>query len=784
MLTYSVKKLEFDEIKKMLSEYCQSDYGRYELELMRFMRNKEDADNALFCVDEAYKLLSLQKIIFDTWFNVFEEIKRSKLKNTVLSALDLYKAARTLKTASKAKDFFLKQNTPNINKIAQDIRPFEDITSDILSNISKEGLIFDKASKELYDVRQLIRSLKTELEDKLEAFIRRKENQHFIQEFIVTQRENRYVIPVKKDHKGKIKGIVLDTSNSGETLFIEPERIVEKNNRLIELVKQEKQEEYKILKRLSSYLTKHQSEIKESLRAFGRLDLIVAKASFAGATKSSRPVINDEGYWDIKKAYHPILGRSAVPIDISIGKDFYQLIITGPNTGGKTVSLKTLGLLTLMALSGMYIPADDNSIISIVDTIFLDIGDEQSIQQNLSTFSGHIKRILKILKTAGDKSLVLIDELGAGTDPADGAALGVSVLERLLEKKTRVVVTTHFEQIKNYAYFNSFVETASMEFDVQTLTPKYRLLMGISGKSDALLIAGKLGLDKGITDRAKSLQSRGMFTNEELFAELNKEKMKYIELTSQASAKLKDADKKLKDAAKKEEELRNLERELKSKEIFKAIDEVNEARKELLNIRKRLKDKKLDEEELKKETAGLENAARKLYKKSEEKEKKVRPKADINNLKPGDRVILVNLNKQGIIHETHSDKNMVTVSVGSIKIKTDISEIEVPTSADNYYENKKEPSFMVTHNIKKPSLECHVRGMRADEAMRNVEEYIEGLIVYNIGKGRIVHGKGEGILREIIHEYLKDHSSVDSFKLAHSNEGGWGVTEVFLKHLN
>ncbi len=778
MLLYSVKKLEFNEIKNTLSCYCSTEYGRYEVTLMKFFREKHDVEILLDAVTEAYDLLTNEQINFAVTFILWEELKNARIKKKILSGLELYKIAVTLKSTSKIKDYFSGKNTHEINKLCANITEFTDITSDILNSIGKEGNIFDKASPVLAETRAEIRKLKNEIESTLSEFVRKKENQHIIQEFLVTQRENRYVIPIKKDHKGRVKGIVLDTSNSGETLFIEPQFVVNKNNELIEYIKKEKVEENKILRRLSSYINKHWKQIKETLRAFGKVDLCVAKARYAHDKNLTRPKINDRGYWNLKKARHPLLSNNVVPINMHLGKDFIQLIITGPNTGGKTVSLKTIGLLTLMSCAGLYIPADEDSEISVVDTIFLDIGDEQSIHQNLSTFSGHINRIKKILKTTTEKSLVLIDELGAGTDPLDGAALGVSILEQLLSTQSRVIVTTHFEQIKNFSFFNENVETASVAFDVETLTPKYELLMGIAGKSDALLIAGKLGLDEKIIERAKNYQSSNNFSNQELIEELNREKQKYLTLIHDAEKMHNQAETRIKTLDEKEKELKLLENEIKKGEVYKSLEAVKQTRDELNKIRLNLEKREKDKKELEKDISKVEELGRKLFE-EKQTEEEIDTEIDLSSLKSGVRVLLSNLKKQGVVTDYNEKKGVVTVIVGNIKIKTPVSDIEkiLTEQADT-----KNAEIKVQYNteVGKPELECHIRGMRGFDAMKKAESYIESLVIHNHEKGRIVHGKGEGILRQMIHDLLKEHPSVKRFELAHPSQGGWGVTEFWL----
>lgn len=785
MLLYSVKKLEFDVIKKSLEKLCTTDYGKYEITLMKFSREKDDVIKNLDCIDEALNILNEKQINFGENYQVWEELKSAKLKNKVLQGIELYKIAKTLQSANKLRSFLRKFNAANLNNIAENINIFDNITDNILTSINRDGEIFDKASKELFEIRAEIRKLKSELETQLENFIRKPDYSHIIQDFIVTQRENRYVIPIKKDHKGKIKGIVLDTSNSGETLFIEPQNIIDKNNKLIEFIKKEKQEIHKILRKLSSHITKNWADIKTTLRVYGKIDLIFSKAHYALENKCSRPKINDKGYWNLKKARHPLLGENAVPIDMSIGDSFIQLIITGPNTGGKTVSVKTIGLLTLMTSAGMFIPANEGSEISVVDTIFIDIGDEQSINQNLSTFSGHIKRILKIIKNSTKKSLILIDELGAGTDPSDGATLGVAILEKLLEIECRVVVTTHFEQIKNFSLFNNMVETASVEFDVKTLTPKYKLLMGIAGRSDALLIAKQLGVPEKIVTRAKEIQNRKSYSYEKILAELNREKSKYISLTNEAEDINLKAKKKMEKILEKEKELKALEKQIKKGEIYESLETVSKAREELAQIKDRIENYKNEtgtiENELKNDISKVEKIGRELF---DESEKAVIKKSqvDVQELKIGSKVFLSNLQKQGVISNINRKKDEITVRIGSIKIKTNISDIsEVINEVENI-DKQKSSIFNFKHTIPKPEHECHLRGMRTQDALKKAEEYIEAVIIHDIEKGRIVHGKGEGILRKFIHELLEQHPSIEKFELAHPNEGGWGVTEFWIKN--
>ena len=641
--------------------------------------------------------------------------------------------------------------------------------------------ISDGASRELGEIRRKMRIAASKAREVLEKIIRSSTYQKYLQEAIITQRDGRYVVPVKQEFRSQVAGLVHDTSSSGSTVFIEPMGVVNANNDIRVLKGDEEKEIERILFELSGLCAGCASDIIDSYKTLVELNLIFAKAHLAYKMKAVRPVMNDSGVIELRGARHPLIPKDrVVPTDIRLGEDFDTLVITGPNTGGKTVCLKTLGLLTLMAMCGMMVPASDNSRLSVFRRVLVDIGDEQSIEQSLSTFSAHITNIIGIIKLTNRSTLAVIDELGAGTDPVEGAALAVAILEKLRERGAKIAATTHYSELKEYALKTKGVENGCCEFDVTTLRPTYKLLIGVPGKSNAFAISKRLGMEDDVIDRARELTSSEsrQFENVVESLEISRRELsdqleKARQATAEAQKKQAEAEKALERAktdAKREMDMaKHKAQELAAKtraQAYAIIDELEQAKK----------DKKYEAEQKQKFKTGmkaLEETADPV-KESEQSDYKL-PR----ELKVGDNVLIFDIDKKAVVLEK-PEKGTVLVQAGIIKTRVKLNNLRL--LADDKITAPKRRERTVTRDISSVvNNEIDVRGQTADEAVLNVDQAIDSCVLTNVGTLRIIHGKGTGVLRSEIQKYLRHHKAVKNFRLGTFGEGESGVTIVELK---
>ena len=641
--------------------------------------------------------------------------------------------------------------------------------------------ISDGASRELADIRRKMRIASSKAREALEKIIRSTTYQKYLREAIITQRDGRYVVPVKQEYRNMVAGLVHDTSSSGSTVFIEPMGVVNANNDIRVLQGEEEKESERILYELSGMCAGCASEIIDSYKTLVELNLIFAKAHLAYKMKAVRPRMNDNGVIELKNARHPLIPKDrVVPVDVALGDSYDTLVITGPNTGGKTVCLKTIGLLTLMASCGLMIPAADNSKLSVFRRILVDIGDEQSIEQSLSTFSAHITNIIGILKLTNRSTLALIDELGAGTDPIEGAALAVAILEKLRERGAKIAATTHYAELKEFALKTEGVENGCCEFDVKTLRPTYKLLIGIPGKSNAFAISKRLGMEDEVIDRAKLLTSSEsrqfedvVESLEESRQELARELEKARQATAQAQAKQEEAEKALErakaDAKREVDYARQKAQELAAKtraQAYALIDELEKAQKE-----KRYEAE--DKAKFKSGLKALEETADPV-KESEKSDYKL-PR----ELKVGDNVLIFDIDKKAVVLEK-PEKGTVLVQAGIIKTRVKLSNLRLLEPQNVSVQKRRERT--VTKNVQSGSrTEIDVRGQTADEAVLNVDQAIDSCVLSNVHMLTIIHGKGTGVLRSEIQKFLRHHKAVKSFRLGTFGEGESGVTIVELK---
>lgn len=659
----------------------------------------------------------------------------------------------------------------------------------IFSSILSEDEIADRASDELYEIRRKMRAKSNSVREKLDSIIHSTHYQKFLQEPIVTQRSGRYVVPVKAEHRSDVPGLVHDMSSSGATVFIEPVSVVDANNEIKILESREREEIRRILFELSAEAGNFSESIKCSYESAVMLDLIFAKARLAYKMKASRPLLNKNGYIDLKKARHPLLDpKKAVPVDISLGGEYDTLVITGPNTGGKTVSIKTIGLLTLMAMCGLLIPAADRSEISVFEKILVDVGDEQSIQQNLSTFSSHMVNIIEIMKETNENSLVLIDELGAGTDPVEGAALAVAIIEKLRSKGAKIAATTHYAELKAYALETPGVTNGSCEFDVETLRPTYRLLIGVPGRSNAFAISEHLGMDKSVIDEAKRLVGSENKSFESVLEKLEETRRELENEKEKAQRAVETADK----MKRKAQSEKDRAAQLVNNELEKAK---REAEKIISSAKRQSADFLLRLDQLKKE-ADASNAAqtarktrREIKNRLGEMEETVNPHrlADAwdedyklpRPVVPGDAVIIRSIGEGEVLEV---GKSNVLVQSGMLKTRVKMSDLMLTKKKEPPKQSKPAVLYRTTSKTDSDiSSEIDLRGKTVDEALHELTLFIDKCVLLNMHEIRIIHGKGTGALRAAVQQELRHHKNIADFRLGVYGEGESGVTIAHLK---
>ena len=782
------KTLEFDkvlvELKKLASASITSEY----IDQVEISTHYEVVKNRLNETNEALKLIiakgepqlfgivDIRSIIKRT------EIGGSLTAASLLQVSDFLRVSRGLKTYLK-KDSYNKDEEVEleyIDKLIEDLYTDKRLEDEINSKIISEEEIADDASRELLRIRRGIVAKKDSIKNRLNGIL--SSHADFLQDAIVTLRDGRYVVPVKIENKSRVKGLVHDISGSGQTAYIEPMAVVEANNDLKELYIKENLEIEKILRELSELVGETSEEIKSNQEKLIELDFIFAKARLALNYHANMPKLNREGRINLIKAYHPFLDRKiAVPIDINLGIDFTSLIVTGPNTGGKTVSIKTVGLLTLMTQFGLLIPADEASEIAVFEKVFADIGDEQSIEQSLSTFSSHMVNIVYILKNVTANSLVLFDELGAGTDPTEGAALARSIMDFMLERKIRCISTSHYNQLKVYALTTDGVANASMEFDVDSLSPTYRLLIGVPGKSNAFEISRRLGLPDEIIGEAKKLLSSENIEFEDVLQSIDEDRTKireYREELEREKIDLEKENKRLQSKIKKiedqKEKILEKSREeakrllLNTKENVDIIlSEINEARDNISSENS----KKIQE---------AQDLLRESIKNARDKSELEIAKAanPIREIKVGDKV-RTSLGNIATVLELPDKKGNVLVQSGIMKMnmpKDSLTRIDI--QEDTTKHNTRSILQNKATNVKS---EIDIRGKNFEDAKDIVDKYLDDAYLSGLKSVRIIHGKGTGVLRKKLREHFRSVKTIKSYKDAEYNEGGDGVTVVILK---
>ena len=648
----------------------------------------------------------------------------------------------------------------------------------------------DNASPKLKDIRRSIHQQNQAIKNKLSRIITSSSNKTYLQDAIVTMRDGRYVIPVKQEYRSFFPGMVHDQSKGGATLFIEPQGVVDLNNKLRELEVEEQLEIARILAELSSRVAEHYREIRSNLELLTKLDFIMAKGKLSCKMHASEPKIDTNGVLRLISARHPLIEyKKAVPVDIRIGGDYRTLIITGPNTGGKTVSLKTAGLLVMMAQSGLHIPASHASTLPIFGEVFADIGDEQSIEQSLSTFSSHMKNIVSIIDKASYDSLVLVDELGAGTDPTEGAALAIAILERFYDSGALTMATTHYNELKKYALATSGVENAAMEFDVETLTPTYRLLIGVPGKSNAFEISKKLGLSESVIERASEHIKHGDMEFENVISSIEDDKRK-------AAADRLDAESMRTEIEERLKKLEEKEKAISEKRADIIAEAKREARELLRETKSAVKDVQKDLRRLQKSgahtnlnTGALEKSRRKINEAEDLVSEKVVKQVNsepvsADTLKIGDRVKLLTIGQNGTILSLPDEKGNLMINIGALKVKARLQDLMLINEGKDRKPQAKSSSkygSLLRSKSSSVSASINVMGKNLEDALADVEKYLDDVYMVGLDMVSIIHGRGGGILKDGIRQMLKRKKYVDSYGAASYNDGGEGVTIVRMK---
>ena len=788
----TIKALEYKKIISSLMEKCQSSLGKQRVEEVKPLTDMEEIKKLQAETDEALTLL-LKRGAPPLYgiSGIKADVRRAEMGGTLnpgslLRIGDSLRVSRDLKSYLKEVQEDKDKSYPLIEEFIEGLSVFKNIENEISNAIISDQEISDNASTNLRSIRRQIVSKNESVRDKLNSIVNSQTNKKYLQDNIVTMREGRYVVPVKAENKNNIKGLVHDMSGSGATLFIEPIAVVELNNELRELELKEKEEIEKILRALSSMVAGEAEPIANNQYLLQELDFIFAKGKLALEMNATKPILNNKGYINIKRGRHPLLNvKDIVPIDIYLGKDFDSLIITGPNTGGKTVSLKTVGLLVLMAQSGLHIPADFNSEIGVFDKVFADIGDEQSIEQSLSTFSSHMVNIVDILANVERNSLVLFDELGAGTDPTEGAALAMSILDYLLGMGAKTIATTHYSQLKLYALTTEGVVNGSVEFDVKTLSPTYKLLIGVPGKSNAFEISQRLGLEMHIIDYAKGLISEENIKFEDVLESMEKDRIMLSENKEEAEKYRLQVETLKRELSQEKEKTQEMRDKILQDAKEEARSILRRAKQDSDTLVKELREVsiEIEKEKLKRIQEAQDNLKGKLKKAEGEVSKKVlnvKSKKVPKDLRAGETVEVLTLNQTGTVLEKPDDSGNVRIQVGIMKITANISSLRRTDSK----ETKKIASStkkIMSSKTKDVRAEIDLRGQNQEEAFMELDKYLDDAYIAGLKEVQIIHGKGTGVLREGVRGYLRRNKHVRTSRLGTFSEGGDGVTVAELK---
>ncbi|HEX6594584.1 MAG TPA: endonuclease MutS2 [Bacillota bacterium] len=769
----TLRVLEFNKVIEQLEHQAETTLGK---DLSTSIRPHTELDKVIQLqneTDEAASILRLNKAIpLGGITDIRSSIKRSTIGG-VLSTTECIEVANTIYGGRQVKKFMenFELHLPLLQSLAENISPLKDLEKHIKSCIDEYGDVVDSASPKLHGIRSSIRTFEKRIREKLDEYTKTKRNH--LSEAIVTIRNNRYVLPVKQESKGVIGGIVHDQSASGQTLFMEPKAVVDLNNKLQEATIQETKEIDRILQNLSEQIAHVAPFLTANVEALGQIDFIYARAKLAQVMKAAKPAMNNRGYIKMKQARHPLIPMAEVVAnDIEIGQDYTAIVITGPNTGGKTVTLKMVGLCTIMAQSGLQIPALDGCEMAVFSDVFADIGDEQSIEQSLSTFSSHMTNIVDIMAHVSEQSLVLFDELGAGTDPQEGAALAIAILDEVVSKGARVIATTHYPELKAYGYNRDQVMNASVEFDVETLKPTYRLLIGVPGRSNAFEISKRLGLQEKIIERAKSYVGVDSKNVEQMIASLEDSQVKAEKAYEEAYNVLQESERLYDDLQTNWKNLQRKQDALYKQAEEKAARALDQAREEaesiVSDIRKMKTNAPLKEHEWIEAKKQLEKAQPELLREEAEEH----TSTDTSELTPGDDVKLLTINQSGVVLEKINDDEYM-VQVGMMRVNVKRKDLQLETRKQKVVDK---PVSMVKGSNQHVKTELDLRGERFEDALSKLEKYIDDVMLAGYEQVTIIHGKGTGALRKGVQNFAKNHPNISSYRAGKMGEGGSGVT--------
>ena len=775
----AINKLEFNKIMDQLMELAYSEIGREKILNLKFYHRADEVRRALDQTQEAMELLRFGDIAFLAGVkSVRPALGRAKASG-VLNPLELRDIYLLLRASRLMKQYIASRDNPALQLLGDELSSDEALEKRIGLSIDEEGFVRDEASLELSGLRRQIENLRGKIRDYLQNFIRSGNNQTYLQESIITERAGRYVVPVRQEYRQAVRGIVHDESASGATVFIEPMAVVDYNNKIRSLQAEEKREIERILTALSALVAEQTEALLTDYDHLGQLDFIFARARHAYDWGAFRPLLNHNGLIDMQRARHPLLGDKAVPIDIALGKAFDILIITGPNTGGKTVALKTVGLLTLMAMAGLFITAREHSQIAVFDDIFVDIGDEQSIEQSLSTFSSHMSNIIRILREMDERSLVLIDEIGAGTDPVEGAALARAIIDEIRSHQGRAIISTHQSELKYYAYQQERVENACVEFDPVQLVPTYKLSIGVPGQSNAFEIAARLGLEAKLVEQARALVPENEMELSNALRQLRESRYYYeqaeaeLELrrlqSQQEIAELTQAREKLERDQERAVEKARREAEAYLKQVKQEAAEALEEFKEL--VRDRQRPPKWHEVEQK------HKRIRQLRSQEGEAAEEIQGAAP--QLKVGDYIWSQKLRQYGYVLGLPNQQGELSAQFGIIRAVVNANQCVLSEAPEE--KSSRISRELVLQKARDISPEIDLRGKLALDALEELDRYLEDAGLAGLERVRIIHGKGTGALRRAVREHLRGHRLVAEFRDGEREEGGFGVTVAVVK---
>lgn len=786
-----IETLEFNQIKGRLAKHLVSAAGHHELAKMAPQSDFDRVQRYLVETTDGADILRLEGgVPIPKLADIQPQMKRLRI-GANLNGTELAQVAKVLQTSMSVKNFFAEMREKKIklrvlDQLVDRLVTIPSITQRLIRSVDPDGRLNDEASTKLHGIRQLIVKTENDIHQQMEHYTRGK-NAKYLSEPIITIRNDRYVVPVIARNRSKFGGVVHDQSASGQTLYIEPAGVVEYNNRLRQAQIEEKQEMLRVLAELSALIAPYRHDIQNNERVLGKLDFINAKAALAHDMKASLPLLNADNHVNLRHARHPLIDPAKVVANnIKIGEDYQAIVITGPNTGGKTITLKTLGLIQLMGQAGLFIPAEEGSTIGVFDEIFADIGDEQSLEQNLSTFSGHMDNVKAILDQVTDRSLVLLDELGAGTDPKEGAALAMAILDDLGSKGSTVVITTHYPELKVYGYDRAKTINASMEFDQQTLQPTYRLLLGIPGRSNGLEIAQRLGIASSVIDEARSMVSDDSQDLNKMIGDLV-EQRKQARIENERLGKLVSQNEKTQQELDERLSRFNEQRDkLFDQARSQANHQVSMAKRKANNIIHHLRQLEIQQGAGVKENELIEaqGALNALHQsdprlKHNSVLKRAKAKRDLHK---GDAVLVKSYGQYGELLSKRGNHKW-EVQIGILKMEIDEQDLEKVAKQDLPQEkaSHNSRSAIRTHQTRHTSARLDLRGHRYEQAMSELSEFIDHALLNNLSPVTIIHGKGTGALRKGTQEYLRSNPRVKSFDYAAPNAGGDGATIVHLQ---